>query len=259
MDPCHPDDTLFLICEGDWRIYRADTEVYADQVEKELSAERLSRVAAQVRAQLRGESVPVAARPLNDEEAALADEMASRATADAFEAAVLQQSALDARQRLALTTEGLEVFTPQRRWDAQQGRPAPAPTPELLDIVGMCNKAARVHRGGLVWLGWNPTPDRKWKANKPKRIANGSNCIAVTAAGARWLQPRLEAMDKQYVCDAVCGPARMPAPSGAVDHARRAPRAHVCISPSFSCMILCLYTAPERLAFRLGAEEAAAG
>ena len=109
---------------------------------------------------------------------------------------MLQQSAVDARQRLALTTEGLEVFTPQRRWDAQQGRPAPAPTPELLDIVGMCNKAARVHRGGLVWLGWNPTPDRKWKANKPKRIANGSNCIAVTAAGARWLQPRLEAMDK---------------------------------------------------------------
>ena len=73
------------------------------------------------------------------------------------------------------------------------GRPMPEPTQELQDLVCICTAAARRGPGNFVWLSWNATPDRSRPASTATNIANGSQLIAVTAAGARWLQPKLEA------------------------------------------------------------------
>ena len=91
----------------------------------------------------------------------------------------------------AMTT--MPLFEPRLRPSHKLGRERLPCTPELEDLVCLCNAAAQCGRGNLVWLGWNAMLDKKWKVKHPERIANGSQLIAVTAAGARWLQPRLEA------------------------------------------------------------------
>eukprot|EP00974_Lingulodinium_polyedra_P126814 11199703-Lingulodinium_polyedra.AAC.1 len=44
--------------------------------------------------------------------------------------------------------------------NAEPGRQQPPPTEERRDLAADCNAAAGVNRGNLVWLGWNPTPDK---------------------------------------------------------------------------------------------------
>jgi hypothetical protein len=60
-------------------------------------------------------------------------------------------------------------------------------TSELLDLVALCNSAARDGHGNCVWLGWNAANGREHKAQRPERIANGSQLIAAAAKDARFL------------------------------------------------------------------------
>ena len=60
-------------------------------------------------------------------------------------------------------------------------------SPELEDLVAICNVAGRLGRGGCVWLGWNASNDRAFNAANRAIIAHGSHLIAFTVAGARFL------------------------------------------------------------------------
>ena len=197
MDPTHTEDTLFIIAEADWRIYAADCEAEIAQVDLEIAAERyLSRPQ-----ELRDDEVEQAfAKELL--ESLRQDDSANAAAAPSPPSAQWVESPLTQEERDMLeeataagadiTAGDLEIYTPLLRWSNKEGRPMPAPTDELQDIVAYCNAAARVGRGNCVWLGWNATPDRSNPPPKrPQRIANWSNCIAITAKGARWLHPKL--------------------------------------------------------------------
>ena len=66
------------------------------------------------------------------------------------------------------------------------------PTPELLDLLCLMTKANRLGRGNFVWLGWNASPSGSDTPKRAQSIANGSQLIAVTARGARWMLNRFE-------------------------------------------------------------------
>ncbi len=193
MDPTHPADTLFFVAEGDFRIYAADCEVEAAQLETEAAAERVSRVAAQIDAEAHERRQVQSRSPLTQEEAQAAEEAAEAAELDPSVLHAVKGVAAQVRSEYDISAGPLEVFTPTQRWSLKEERPMPPPSPELEDLVCLCNAAARVGRGNLVWLGWNATPDRSYECHTPERIANGSQLVAVTAAWARWLQPKLEA------------------------------------------------------------------
>ena len=193
MDPTHPPDTLFFVAEGDFRIYAADCVVEAAQLETEAAAERVSRMAAQIDADVHERRQVQVREPLSREEAQAVEEVAAAAELDPSVAHAVKGVAAQVRSEYDISAGPLEVFAPTQRWSVKEGRPMPPPSPELEDLVCICNQAARLGRGNFVWLGWNATPDRTWECHNPERIANGSQLVAVTAAGARWLQPKLEA------------------------------------------------------------------
>ena len=66
-------------------------------------------------------------------------------------------------------------------------------SPELVDLLCYMSKAESVGRGNLVWFGWNASPTGSNSPRRAQSPSNGSQLIAITAKGARWLQPRLEA------------------------------------------------------------------
>ena len=193
MRPEHPADTLFFVCEADWRIYEADCEVEIAQFDNEVAAERISRVATVMDAIAHDNLLPRTSQPVSMEEYSDAQEALDQTRGEPDVSEDMARLAQEARDMYDIATGNLEVFLPMQRWSAKQGRPMPFPTEELVDLVALCNAASQEGRGNLVWMGWNATPDRKNKASRPHVIANGSNMIAVTAAGARWLQPKLEA------------------------------------------------------------------
>ena len=69
--------------------------------------------------------------------------------------------------------------------------------PELVDVVRICNQAARasdengVRKGALVWLGWNAS-ETGVKCKKPKRIQYGTQALAWTKQAAHALLPRMQ-------------------------------------------------------------------
>ena len=193
MDPAHPADALFFVAEGDFRIYAADCVVERAQLETEAAAERASRMAAQIDADLHERRQVQSGEPSSLEEAVATEAMAAAAELDPSVAHAVKGVAAQVRSEYDISAGPLEVFAPAQRWSVKEGRPMPPPSPELEDLVCICNQAARLGRGNFVWLGWNASPDRTWECHNPERIANGSQLVAVTAAGARWLQPKLEA------------------------------------------------------------------
>ena len=196
MDPVHPDDTLFIVAEGDFRFYRADCEGEQANMDLEAAVERARRTEIQERALQVPPQTDVQPLPGSTDAAGSASrqEDAAQAAQDAAE----WQDHVELEEGVQSEFEtregcGLPLFEPRLKPSHKLGRERPEPTPELEDIVCLCNAAARLGRGNLVWLGWNATPDKRWKVKHPERIANGSQLLGITSAGARWLQPRLEA------------------------------------------------------------------
>ena len=192
MDTTHPDDTLFLVAEADFRFYKADCEGEQANLDLEAAAERVGRYEAQERA--------LHAPPETDVVGSSSAAGSASRTADAAQVAKDElewqdyvKGEEDVRSTFEATAGTLPLFEPRLRHSHKLGRQRPPCTPELEDIVCLCNAAAQLGRGDLVWLGWNASPDRRWKAKHRERIANGSQLVAVTSCGARWLYPRLEA------------------------------------------------------------------
>ena len=197
MDPVHPDDTLFIVAKGDFRFYRADCEGKQANLDLEAAAERARRTEMQQRALQVPPQTDVQPHPDSNDAAGsdsteIYDEAEAAHDAASWLDHVQEEEGVQSRFELREGC-GLPLFEPKLKPSHKLGRARPEPTPELEDIVCLCNAAARIGRGNLVWLGWNATPDKRWKVNNPERIANGSQLLAITSAGARWLQPRLEA------------------------------------------------------------------
>ena len=74
------------------------------------------------------------------------------------------------------------------------------PSPELLDLLAYMTAAAQHDRGNLVWFGWNASPTGSDKPKRTTAISNGSQLIAITAKGARWMKDRLEARIRARAC-----------------------------------------------------------
>ena len=63
-------------------------------------------------------------------------------------------------------------------------------SPELTDLVAICNEAARVQRGNVVWLSWNAAQPEQKRNVRGNRVSYGSTMLGFTAAGARYLLDR---------------------------------------------------------------------
>ena len=169
-DPRHPPDTLFIVLEEDFRIYREggvaataeesrqrgfpteeEDEVIPreDQIYLEY-ADRLHRMPLVKQTPLSGEPV--------------ASDGGSEEVGHGFYVRTAKPKPID--------FEGM--------------------TEELPDIVKMCTKAHRLGRGGLVWFGWNGGLGRSKKGHGGgQRQAHpyfGSQGIAGSVAGANGLK-----------------------------------------------------------------------
>ena len=199
MDEVHPEDTLFFVAEADFRFYHADCQLEEAYLDMEIAAERLKRAQAQdaVWNPPLQKDLEVS-QPPDDSDTQLPDPEALVADPEQWAELMFQQNKVLSSQE---DPNGqLPLMAPLLNACDREARLQAAPSPELEDLVSLCNEAARHGRGNFVWLGWNACPDSRWTARDPEKIANGSNLIAVTAAGARWLQPRFEAAYMPCTC-----------------------------------------------------------
>lgn len=59
-------------------------------------------------------------------------------------------------------------------------------SPELQDVLSICNAASRLRIGNFIWLTWCNEMHPNWQP-RPYVPRGGSNLIAIDAAGARWM------------------------------------------------------------------------
>ena len=157
--PCFPDDHLFLVFEEDFRFYKSDAE--ADIASSELRPEPRTTAASSSRDRP-GSTAELVASGAPNESQFWAEAVGPRGEQRVHDFFYVSPVRL-ARGDIT------EVAT------------------ELEDLVAICNAVGRLGRGGCVWLGWNASVDRKYQAANRARIANGSQLIGFTTAGARFL------------------------------------------------------------------------
>ena len=156
LDPHHCQDTLFLVFESDFRFYERD----------DLPTEKWLPLA-------------VAAR----HEHSMREQVAMKESEDEGEASMEVDAVGGARR-------------PPQTWASHPGEFAGAlqsscpndkeyiVQDEIVDLVQLCNVAAREDGGDIVWLGWNGADPSK-KARRAHSIKCGANLIAYTPNGAR--------------------------------------------------------------------------
>lgn len=179
VDTRHAPDTLFFVCEEDWRLYPSDERVTSDAVAAaiyEASAGTGSRFQTGLNA---GGEIPRVrlGRAFNpDSGEPFAPEEGSGDGATADDAGVAPRS------------EGWEEICAgfyQRAGKPGRGSDVDslAPSQEIQDLVKICTVAARSDCGNLIWLSWNGRSTRGGRC-KP---SFGAQMIAVTLKGARKL------------------------------------------------------------------------
>ena len=190
-DLSHAEDTVFFVAEGDFRFYREDAMKEASIVDEACTLNRVGRVLDLMEAGTGGvwsllerpgaAGEPVA--PAGSGSSGSAGEPVAPAAAASSQGAAAARSVVGPAE---------DVFA-----YASPSKPGPEEfedvSPELVDLLCYMSKAESVGRGNLVWFGWNASPTGSNSPRRAQSIANGSQLIAITAKGARWLQPRLEA------------------------------------------------------------------
>ena len=201
----HTEDTLFFVAEGDFRIYEEDCQRELSQFEYEATQRRALTVRRQCSSFKwyapmdtdlpdGAESVTAPSEATGSASAAPAPPASSSTAPPRSGAEVPLWEQWDvplAREvRDILDEPDTQIFESPHLPSAEENT---EPTPELLDLICLCTKAHRLGRGNFVWLGWNASPS----GGVPRRaqsIGNGSQLIAVTTKGARWLLNRLEVL-----------------------------------------------------------------
>ena len=165
LDPRHPEDSLFFVAESDYRFYPEDCveswyEIVQDEEQPWLHEQLLVETAPPVMED------PPSPAPATDTEPSPAP--AEEAPARPPKKRRGYQGWM-AAQRTALTANEVEVSR------------------ELRDLVQICNRAAMIGRGHVVWFGWCA------KATKRSLPSFGSHLLAVTKQGAAAM---LDSMEK---------------------------------------------------------------
>ena len=157
--PCFPDDQLFLVFEEDFRFYKADAELpiasAVFQPEPRITAASSSHEQGGGSTELVATAEPNSSQFWENTVGPRGEQRVH----DFFYVSPVR-----------LARKDVDVVST-----------------ELEDLAAICNAAGRLGRGGCVWLGWNASIDRKYNAANRARIANGSQLIAFTTAGARFL------------------------------------------------------------------------
>ena len=181
LSPKHPDDTLFLVVEEDWRINKQDINV---RIEDLLNVGRHgSASSAAAASSVPGVSSSPAALDEDDftEGEARSERKKRREHADEEEAS----SSLPAE--LIAAEEG-EIEFLYRVWKPKATH---ADFPQSLkDIVRICTLAHRENVGDLVWLAWEPA-----QSERKSHPSHGTTALAITKQAANVLQPWLAESD----------------------------------------------------------------
>lgn len=190
-DPSHPEDTVFFVAEGDFRFYREDAMKEASLMDEACTINRIGRV-TQLTDLSSGEGVWSL---LGDPESPAGEPVAPAGPASAGEP--VAPAGAGARGSGASSTARAARGPAEDVWAyVSPSKPSPEEfedvSPELIDLLSYMTRARQHGRGNLVWFGWNASPSGSNTPRRANSIANGSQLIAITAKGARWLEPRLE-------------------------------------------------------------------
>ena len=150
-------DTLFLVAEEDWRLWKGDCRQGGQPSADEFPSGREGELAAPSEE----------AGPWTKKEGELSAASASHDTCKG-----------PRRDKAHDPEEGPRGWGRARKGKAEGFESA---SQELMDIVHFCNAAHRQQHGELIWLGWNASKASSWCPTF------GSNLIAVSARGARKL------------------------------------------------------------------------
>lgn len=164
LDPRHPEDSLFFVAESDYRFYPQDCieswyEVCMD------------------------ESIPWLDENLNvvTEPSPAPAEEPSPSPA---EGTASSPSPKSAATKAAPQKRKFMGWTAAQRTDRKAGEVEIAE--ELRDMVQICNRAAMIGRGHVIWFGWQ-------SAGKRKSVPSfASHLVAVTKHGARMMLQSME-------------------------------------------------------------------
>ena len=172
-DARHTDDTLFLVCEEDWRIYENDGTLDENVIARECRAFDFDY-----------DDVPDATAPTVN----MPDLYYARLNRWPLQHAQAGAVAdIPHKAGLGLDAAGVGMMV---RTHKLKRADMPPPSMELQDIVKICNQAARHQLGGLVWLCYESCGASSKSRVKARRCspAHGAMCIAVTAKTARKMQ-----------------------------------------------------------------------
>ena len=178
MDDVHPDDQLFLYFEHDFRFYERDDlppAEWAQLLEGVSFASSTDDPAATAASSSSNVPPGGAVRPPAGD------------TADAPTAAAERPRKRDRRAPHGAVSGPPSIAGMQRPQGETVIEGIAEISPELVDLVCICNEAARHNVGNFVWLGWNAdfAEKKDQKVKRPDSIMYGSQCIAFTKSGAR--------------------------------------------------------------------------
>ena len=192
-DPCHAEDTVFFVAEGDFRFYREDAMRESTIMDEACTLNRLGRMLALTATPGDGLwTAPEDPEPGHEPVALTGSGRPCCPGGSSSSSSAAVPSALG--EPVAPGGGGIEgdVFA-----YASPRKVAPEEfldvSPELVDLVAYMTEADNHGRGNLVWFGWNASPTGSDNPKRSCSIANGSQLIAITAKGARWMLPKLEA------------------------------------------------------------------
>ncbi len=176
-DERHTEDTLFFIAEEDWRCFEEDALDGAGVQAIHMKPSELVSI-----------EVP------QDVDAAVAARKKSKAWHQAEVAPAEEQVS-------SQPPADMEEVGPG--WFCRTTKPARSVfsdvSPELIDMVKLCNVASRHEAGGLVWLSWNPNVGDTRYRNDALKF--GSQLIAVSAWAARLMLKNFDDWFPRYHWD----------------------------------------------------------
>ena len=174
-DPRHADDTLFLVCEEDFRLFEKDQPSQAALLWAEAEAGPLS--------QSPGPGASSSARPSNDEPTETIYKESLKADWRARSVA-----AFEAQRQEGVSPSPSDPPPPPQPWFDRTTKATKAdfehPSQYLVDLVRLCTAAHRLQRGHMVWLTWDGDTGKKVKTHP----SHGSMLLGVSWMGATWLQ-----------------------------------------------------------------------
>ena len=221
LDPRHPSDTLFFVAECDYRFYRADAE--ARVMQPPWTTEGLQRDLWELRRQGREESGGGAlcplegfARPVPKIRPSSGSSQVRPTSMNPFqlrEAAAepadwgsdsprVEDSPEESATELAPTErassedEAAEAESAADLGGWRRRPPNSEPSQELVDLVGICNRAAKAGLGNIVWLAWEPATSKRGFRQQP---VHGTTLVAFTQQGAQAFKEHLSRQEPQHL------------------------------------------------------------